>query len=174
MDQTEVPADASTLIYLAKADAFEAAANCLGRLLVPPAVWREAVDDGARAGYADVPRIRLAEATGFVTRVTLSGEQQRRAGAIATDHRLGTGESEALAVAPEGRWVLVDDGRAARVAAAIGLVPISTLFLPVLGRRSRLLESAAASVLLRKLAVVMNARAETVYEIERVLAEVKE
>ena len=50
---------------------------------------------------------------------------------------------------------------------------LSTLFLPVLGRTTRGLGRADAQDLLRRLAIVSSARAETVYEIQRTLEEVK-
>ena len=164
--EQELPGDASTLIYLAKADAFEAASFCIATILVPDAVWREAVDAGERFVYPDLPRIRDAEAAGWLRRVDLSDDEQAMAGTIAAEHRLGLGESEVLAVAqPVGR-ALVDEGRAARAARALGIVPISTLFLPALGRRSGRLDEAAALAALRKLAVVTGARAEAVFAIE--------
>jgi len=168
MNRTEedLPGDASTLIYLAKADAFEAAASCVTTILVPPAVWREAVDAGERLAYTDVPRIRDAEENGWLRRVDLSQDEQSLAATIAAEHRLGLGESEVLAFAqPLGR-ALVDEGRAARAARALGIVPISTLFLPALGRQSGRLSEAAALALLRKLAIVTGARAEAVFAIE--------
>src|SRR5712691_5998002 len=96
--QEELPGDASTLIYLAKADAFGEARRCLERIVVPPAVWREAVEDAEQLAYPDVPRIRRAEDEGFVLRVELDDELQAVAGTIATEHRLGVGESEVLAL----------------------------------------------------------------------------
>lgn len=162
----ELPGDASTLIYLAKADAFEAASSCVLTILVPAAVWREAVDAGEQFAYPDVPRIRHAESAGWLRRVDLSDDEQAVAGTIAAEHHLGLGESEVLAVAqPVGR-ALVDEGRAARAARALGIMPISTLFLPALGRRNGRLDEAAALALLRKLAIVTGARAEAVFAIE--------
>jgi predicted nucleic acid-binding protein len=165
----EVPGDASTLIYLAKADAFEAAASCVPTILVSPGVWRESVEAGEELGYPDVPRIRTAEATGSVRRVELSTIEAAAAGTIASHHRLGLGESEVLALARTGRRALVDEGRAARAARALGIVPISTLFLPVLGRRRGELGASGAIELLRRLAIVTGARAEVVFAIEEAL-----
>lgn len=164
--EQELPGDASTLIYLAKADAFEAASFCIATILVPVAVWREAVDAGERFGYPDVPRIRDAEGAGWVRRVDLGDDEQAMAGTIAAEHRLGLGESEVLAVAQPIGQALVDEGRAARAARALGIVPISTLFLPALGRRNGQLDEASAVALLRRLAVVTGARAEAVFAIE--------
>lgn len=168
LSEGEVPGDASTLIYLAKADAFEAAGSCVPTILVPPGVWREAVEAGEQFGYADVPRIRAAETSGLLRRLELSAAEETAAGSIASEHRLGLGESEVLALARTTR-ALVDEGRAARAARALGIVPISTLFLPVLGRRRRTLDAGPAVELLRRLAVVTGARAEVVFAIEEAL-----
>jgi predicted nucleic acid-binding protein len=165
----ELPGDASTLIYLAKADAFEAASFCVSGILVPSAVWREAVDAGERFDYPDVPRIRDAEAAGWLRRIDLGAEEQAVAETIAAEHRLGLGESEVLAVGQRIGRALVDEGRAARAARVLGIVPISTLFLPALGRRSGGLDEAAALALLRKLAIVTGARAEVVFVLEEQL-----
>lgn len=168
MDSEELPADASTYIYLARADAFAEAARCIAALLAPPSVWREAVDQGEQADYPDVSRIRDAAADGFVKRVELSSSDDALAATIATQHRLGLGESEVLALTQRGVGrAIVDDGRAARAAAALRIQPISTLFLPVFGRRAGAMNEREALGLLGRLAVVSNARAGTVYAIER-------
>lgn len=167
MEQEELPGDASTLIYLAKADAFADARSCIDGILVPPSVWREAVEDAERLSYPDVPRIRQAAEQGFLTRINLDDAARALAGTIATEHRLGVGESEVLALGRDAGRALLDDGRAARVASALGIVPVSTLFLPVLGCRGGGLDRVAAIGLLRRLASVTGARADTVYEIEK-------
>lgn len=172
MQQPEFPGDASTLIYLAKADAFADARCCIDGILVPPSVWREAVEDAERLSYPDVPRIRAAAEDGFVLRVELDEAVQALAGTIATEYRLGVGESEVLALGRDAGLALLDDGRAARVATTLGIVPISTLFLPVLGCRGGGLDRAAAIGFLRRLSIVTGARAETVYEIEGFIEEV--
>ena len=169
MSQEELPADASTLIYLAKADAFDEAAACVAGILVPPSVWREAVDEGERIGAIEVPRIRDATAARLLQRVDPSAAELALASVLAGQYRLGAGESEVLALGkPIGR-AIVDEGRAARVAQSLGIVPVSTLFLPVLGRRAGALDGDEAIGFLRRLAVVMGARAETVFAIEKEL-----
>ena len=161
----ELPTDASCLIYLARIDGFQRAARCLDGLVVGPAVWREAVDDGEQYGYDDVYRIRHAEQDRFIRRVALDDVVSAVAGTLATAWRLGQGESETLALGRDVGRAVVDDGRATRVATAIGIEPVSTLFLPVLGAL-RGLERDEAIRFLRELAVVMSARAEAVFAVE--------
>jgi hypothetical protein len=135
-------------------------------LVVGNAVWREAVEDGERFGYQDAQRIRRAHADEFVRRVALDDALSAMAGNIASTWRLGQGESETLALGQSARVAIVDDGRAARVAAALGIQPVSTLFLPVLGIRGEL-SAVEARRFLHELAVVMSARAEAIFEIEK-------
>jgi predicted nucleic acid-binding protein len=161
-----VSADASTLIYLAKADAFAEIEQCVPTIFVPPAVWHEAVLEGERIGATEVPRIVEARA---LQRVALSPAEQSTAEAIAAEHRLGQGESEVLALGLDVGRAIVDEGRASRVATALGVTPVSTLFLPVLGRRAGTLGCEEAVELLRRLAVVAGAGADAVFAIEESL-----
>ncbi|MFN0153116.1 MAG: hypothetical protein ACKVUT_01895 [Gaiella sp.] len=165
MEERGLPADATCLIYIAKIDAFELAGRCVPRLLVPPAVWRESVVDAERLGYTDAQRIRAAEQTGIVHSVALDAETGRRAADLASSWRIGQGESETLALARDVGRAIVDDGRAARVAEAVGIEPVSTLFLPVLGALAGM-SRADATGFLRRLAIVASARAETALEVE--------
>ena len=164
---SNVPADASTLIYLAKADVFGAARRCVGSIVAPPAVWAEAVEAGQEKGAAEVARIEQAHADGFLQRVELSGDQQAFATRVRNEHRLGRGESEVLALGHACPLVLVDEGRAAKVAQSLEISAISTLFLPVLGTRQGSIRRRAALRLLHELAAVTGARAEAVLRIQQ-------
>ncbi|MBI5709836.1 MAG: hypothetical protein HZC42_05935 [Candidatus Eisenbacteria bacterium] len=169
MEKAGSPADASTLIYLAKAEAFELAWKCVGRLAVPPSVWRESVEAGDRKGAVEVARIRLAHESGLVRRVQLSTRTATRAREIAARYLLGSGESEVLALGGRGGRVIVDEGRATRVAESLGLVPVSTLFLPVLGAARGRLGEPSAVELLRRLAGITGARADVTILLERLI-----
>lgn len=171
MRQTQPPVDASTLIYLAKADAFDELAGFLPTLLVTPAVWREAVEQGEERAAREVQRIRDAESKGQLRRVPVNEEDRRRVRQIRTDYGLGAGESEALVAAEAGGVVIIDEGRASRVASDLGLVPISTLFLPLWGRRSGALTAARARKLLHRLAAPTGVRGDVLLELERRLEE---
>jgi predicted nucleic acid-binding protein len=166
MEQEGLPGAASALIYLAKSDGYDEASRCVRGMLVPPSVWREAVA-GESGGYPDVARIRLAEQAGSLRRVGLSDPTEAVAATMASQHGLGLGESEVLALGLESGRAIVDDGRAARVAERLGIEPISTLFLPVFGRRNGSLGESEALAFLQRLAIAANARAETVYVIEQ-------
>jgi predicted nucleic acid-binding protein len=160
----EIPADASTLIYLAKAGCVDLAARCTGGLLATPGVWREAVDEGERRGAPEVPILRQS---GAIRRVPLDAGHAQRAKQIAVAYRLGVGESEVLSIGADVRFVLVDDARAARVARSIGLSVASTLAVPLIGFRAGMLDAGAATELLDRLAEVTHARADTYLRVQR-------
>jgi len=169
--QEEIPVDATTLIYLGKADAFGEAVRAVRTFVASPAVWREAVDDAPERYIGDVRKIRAAEQEGAVKQVALGDRDRALASTIRANHRLGQGESEALALAHRRKYAIVDEGRATRVARALGLIPYSTLFLPVLAYDVGELDKAEAKALFRRLAVVAGARAEVVVAIEEYLEE---
>jgi hypothetical protein len=169
----ELPGDASTLIYIAKADGFATVARCVDTILVAPGVWRESVEDAERLGYPDAARIRTAEQAGSLRRVELSDAERSQAAMLASAHRLGLGESEVLAITPAGGYALVDEGRASRVARTLGLRPISSLFLPILGRRGGKLAEEDAMALLRALAIVTGVRADVVFALEKRIRKVE-
>jgi predicted nucleic acid-binding protein len=166
MDQQEAPPDASTLIYVAKANAFAEVSRCIRTILVTPSVWREAVDEGERIGAPEVGGIRNAAERGFLRLVELSNQADWEAERVRSVHRLGQGESEVIALAAKGGFVIIDEGRASRVARSLGYRTLSTLFLPVIGYRSARLDQTEAVRLVRRLAVVANASAEAVLAIE--------
>src|SRR5882672_7019757 len=99
MDEPGIPADASSLIYLAKADLLREMRTCLGPVVVPATVWAEAVDAGERTGRTDPSRIRSALAEGWLRMTQLDQEVSNEAHAISTRYGLGRGESQVLAVA---------------------------------------------------------------------------
>ena len=171
MNDRGTPADTSTLIHLAKADALAIAHGVLGPLAVTPAVWREAIESGERKGAGDPARIRSAVEEGLLIRVELNDKQVRRAAGIARDYRVGRGESEVMALTAAGSRVLLDEGRGTLAAQALGLVPVSTLYIPLFGYWTSTLERAEALRLLRALASVTGARAVEVIRLEALLME---
>lgn len=163
-----VPADASSLIYIAKCDSFREVQRCAPLILVTPSVWEEAVEGGEQIGAPEA-LIRVAAETGWLQRVALEKEAARLARSIPAGERLGRGEREVLAM---GRLVgrcIVDEGRAARVAASMGIASVPTLLLPALGYRSDRLDRSEAVDLMRCLAVVTGATAAVIFAAEALL-----
>ncbi len=169
MEERAWLADASSLIYIAKCNAFEAMNRCMGVLAVPPGVWKEAVEHGERIGAGEVPRIRLAVKAGFVIRVGLPSRAERLAKVIASEQRLGRGESEVLALTRPGDPCLIDEGRASRVASDRRLRPLSTILVPVLGARRGRIGVDEARELIRCLGAAANATAQVLLAAEREL-----
>jgi len=166
MGDRGTPADASALIYLAKARALEVAVTVLGRIVAPQAVWREVVEAGDRRGEPDAVLIRRAHEQGHIKRQSLSQREERRAESIARRYRLGQGESQLLAIAKQGQVLLLDDVRAVRVAGALGYSPVTTVSLPILGLREGKIEAHRARTLVRQLAAVIVLRADVLMKLE--------
>lgn len=166
MNKPGILSDASSVIYLAEADALRDAAVLVGALLVPPAVWREAVEAGERRGQLDQVSIRSARDQGLLHVLELDPEIEKRAIEIKRRRRIGFGESQVLAIAKQGGLVLMDDRRAARVAMSMGVSPARTISLPVLCWRRGLIDSSGALDLLRRLTRVVGVRADLLMRLE--------
>ncbi len=147
-----IPADTSSLIYLAKACALAPASARLGPLLVSPAVWREAVATGEQRGAPEVARIETAVKSGLVARIDLDAQLRRRAARIARDFRLGPGESEVLALGIRYDHVLIDEHRATRAGGSLGVATVETILIPALCAQAGILDASAALALLDEIA----------------------
>lgn len=172
MSGTEVlAADSSALIYIAKADVFSQLERIGAELAVVPGVWHETLVEGRRSGYADAGTIEAAHEHGWVRRVMLDAVALEHGEAVASEERLGRGESEVIVyAAAAGCRAIIDDRRAARAARARGVIAFSTPALGVLARRAGL--SLAQSLgLARSLAAVAGARADVLQHYERRIRE---
>lgn len=161
--------DSSSLIYMAKADAFETVATFVDELIAPPAVWREAVETGERKGFRDAAAIREAERRGWLRRIELGDDDRRVAGDLATRYRLGQGESEVLVAAQTSAGALVDETRATRIAEHLGIRAVATIYLPLLGRKLGALDLVESRELLHRIASVATLGASSLLAIEQEL-----
>lgn len=110
--------NSSPLIHLAVIDRFGLLRDFFDEVWVPPAVWREVVEEGhGRPGAADVER---AAKQGWLRVVPL----QNLALARSLQRDLHTGEAEAIALAVDRRpdVLLLDESDARKMADAHGLV----------------------------------------------------
>jgi len=171
MERSDALTDASGLIYLAKADALGEARAIVGVMGVTPAVWFEVMAAGRRRGPSDVEILRRALDDGLLRPIELDPAQERAALSLAERFRLGRGESQVLACGRKDDRIVMDDVRAARVARGLGLGPIATAALPVLGVRSQVLGANEALRLLRRLASVMGIRADVLMQLEAAIRE---
>ncbi len=125
-----IVADSSALVLLARIGQLETLRALAGRVVVPIAVWEEVV-----VAQADAPGAREVAAQTWI-------EVRLVDAAVATPilSVLGRGEAEAIALAlrePQAT-LLLDDGRARKLADRLGLARIGTLGLLTKAKRAGL------------------------------------
>src|SRR5690349_3489026 len=96
-----VIADSSTLIHLAAIDRLELLRDFYGTIVVPEAVWRESVLQGA--GRAGVERIEEARKQGWIEVMEIKERSLR----LSLTQRLDDGEAEVITLAIERQADLV-------------------------------------------------------------------
>ena len=173
MDGRGIPADASAVIYLAKAGGLAAASACFGPLIMAPAVWEEVVERGGKRGSADVPLVLEAEKAGHVRKVILSPAQDRRVITQFEEFQLGPGETEMLALASDHGWVLVDDLRATRASQQLGIQSVGTIVVPAVCVQTGVLEPEAGRELLYGIARHTTVRADMLRRVEQMITEAR-
>ena len=173
MDKAGVPADASAVIYLAKAKGLAVARACLGPLLMSPTVWNEVVVAGARRGRTEVSAVEKAALDGDVHRVAVDGGLRRRARQLASRFGLGAGESEVLALGLQFNLVLLDEHRATRASRALGVFSIETAYVPAVCVQAGVLDSPAGLELLHAIGRHTTVRSELLVQITRLIEEVR-
>jgi uncharacterized protein len=112
--------DSSPLIHLAKIEALELISRLYSRVLIPPAVWREVVEESdGRPGAVEMQR---AVAAGWMAQRAAKNETL----VIALRQTLDNGAAEAIALATElhPESVLLDDKLARQMARRLG-VPVT-------------------------------------------------
>ena len=114
--------DSSPLIHLAKIEALELLSRLYSRILIPPAVWREVVEESdGRPGAVEVQK---AVAAGWMAKQATKNETL----VIALRQTLDNGEAEAIALATElhPESVLLDDKLARQMARRLGVAVTGT------------------------------------------------
>jgi len=115
--------DASPLIHLAKIEALELISRLYSRVFIPPAVWREVVEESdGRPGAVEMQR---AVAAGWMVQRAAKNETL----VIALRQTLDNGEAEAIALATElhPESVLLDDKLARQMARRLGIPVTGTI-----------------------------------------------
>lgn len=123
-------ADASVLINLAFLGRFDLLQRFYAEVTVPPAVWREVVEEGdSGPGVAET---RDARAAGWLT----VAEPRNRDLVTLLSRTLDDGEAEVVALGTErrDRILLLDEAEARRVADAYGLPKIGVVGILVRAR----------------------------------------
>jgi len=137
-----VVSDSSTLIHLAAIGRLTLLKEFYRHITVPPAVWREVVEEGAgRAGAVEVEQARQ---TGWIEVVAPTDTALLRL--LRRD--LDDGESEviALAVEQQAQLVLLDESDARRVADLYGLSKTGVIGLLIRARQEGCIGSLKAEL----------------------------
>ncbi len=132
-----VVSDSSTLIHLAAIGRLALLKEFYGRITVPPAVWREVVEEGkGRAGAIEVEQARQA---GWIEVVAPADTALLRL--LGRD--LDDGESAVIALAVEQRaaLVLLDESDARRTADLYGLSKTGVIGLLIRAKQEGRIES---------------------------------
>ena len=112
--------DSSPLIHLAKIEVLELISRLYSRILIPPAVWQEVVEESdGRPGAVEMQK---AVAAGWMVKRAAKNDTL----VIALRQTLDNGEAEAIALATElhPESVLLDDKLARQMARRLG-VPVT-------------------------------------------------
>jgi len=115
--------DSSPLIHLAKIEALELISRLYSQILIPPAVWREVVEESdGRPGAVEMEK---AVAAGWMVKQAAKNETL----VVALRQTLDNGEAEAVALATElhPESVLLDDKLARQMARRLGVVVTGTI-----------------------------------------------
>ena len=151
--------DSSPLIHLAKIEVLELISRLYRRILIPPAVWREVVEESdGRPGAVEMER---AVAAGWMVKQAAKNEIL----VIALRQTLDNGEAEAIALATElhPESVLLDDKLARQMARRLGV--------PVTGTLGVLLRAKQVGLILELRPLVTRLQSEGGYYIDPGLME---
>jgi uncharacterized protein len=111
-----VVSDSSPFVYLTRLGRFELLRVLYGQVLIPPAVWREVVIEGA--GRAEAENVRQAAADGWLT----TGQWPDGYNADPELVKLDDGEREAIALAhTRDALLIIDESRGREVAMRLGV-----------------------------------------------------
>ena len=146
-----------------------------GEILIPEAVYQEAVVAGKKAGYADALTIERYVEARKVKVIHLTVDVQRRMEALQLPSSLGTGERETIIEALEGECLaILDDldSRAAASALGVSLCGSDTMLVEALLKRLVALQDYEDKV--TRLASVMGMRADDLAELLRLGRLIKE
>ena len=151
--------DSSPLIHLAKIEALELISRLYSRVLIPPAVWREVVEESdGRPGAVEMER---AVAAGWMVQQAAKNEIL----VIALRQTLDNGEAEAITLATElhPESILLDDKLARQMARRLGV--------PVTGTLGVLLRAKQVGLILELRPLVTRLQSEGDYYIDPGLIE---
>lgn len=166
-------ADASPLIYAAKANCLPVLTRVLGTVGLTPAVYREAITGGQKRGYPDAMRLEQAIADKKLLRLELIPAEQKLARALLASSNLGPGECETLAVGEtRGLPVVLHDKKARRLAAVRGVETTQLPNILLVGLMRGLVNLAEFERTANRLAVAMGMDAAALLELKVLAGEI--
>lgn len=158
--QTEVRAvaDASSIIILAKLDELDTMYAVCGLVGLTDTVFREVVIEGKSRGKDDALTVEGAIERGFISRVTMTPEQEKLARALHIDvPACGLAECEAIAYAESEKVLLLIEERKGRnLARARGVQYTIVQLLPLKGYIEGKISRDKCDELLDRIAIAMN------------------
>jgi hypothetical protein len=137
-----VISNTSTLIHLAAIGRLDLLREFYGKITIPPAVWREVVEEGkGRAGAVEVEKARQWE---WIEVVSPKDEPLLRL----LRHDLDQGEAEviALAIGHGADLVLLDESEARRITDLYGLVKTGVVGMLIRAKREGKVRSLQAEL----------------------------
>lgn len=144
--------DAGPLIWLARCGNLHLLEKLYSGIVIPEAVYEEAVTRGVEEGYEDAWIIKKAVEDGWIRVLKPGGRfiDDVKAGESRLGVELGEGEREAMALALlEGaRIFLTDDEDAHSTGKSLGLEPKGALYVLLMSVKDRLLDKKQARVAL--------------------------
>ncbi len=132
-----VISDSSTLIHLAAIGRLDLLRGLYGRIVVPPAVWKEVVEQGGeRVGAAEVEQGKQA---GWIEIQAATNQPLLRL----LEHALDEGEAQVIALGVEqpDALVLLDESDARQIAAVYSLRKTGAIGVLVRAKREGKIES---------------------------------
>jgi len=147
--------DTGPLIWLAKVKALTVLREIYHEIIIPEAVYREAVQQGLAEGYKDAEYIRDAIVDGWirVEKAPMMFEDKIESVERRLRIQLGVGEREAisLALSLKAHIILTNDKLASTVAKILGLKPRGILYILLKAVKNGVITSRDARLLLEKM-----------------------
>jgi len=166
-------ADASPLIYTAKANCLPILIRVLGTIGLTPAVYHEAIIVGQKRGYPDAICLEQAIVDKKLLRLELTPAEQKLARALLVSSGLGPGECETVAVGEtRGLPVVLHDKKARHLAMVRGVETTQLPNILLVGLIRGRVNLAEFERTADRLAVVMGMDAAALLELKALAGEI--
>ncbi len=125
----KVVSNASPLIYAAKIGFLNAVEKLYGKILIPPTVYNEVIQKGAKKKAADALILEEAVTKGFLQIADLNERGRAEIEVLTKTQDISTGEAEAIALAKQvkAKQLIIDERGGTLAARAWGIKTIGLL-----------------------------------------------